>query len=667
MWEWLERVFGQGFMPHGHCYLWSPGMVWTQVSANLLIGVAYAAIASTLAVLVRRIKNIPFAWVYLAFGTFILSCGLTHFFDIITVWHPIYWADAGVRVVTATASVATAVLILPLVPRAAAFAEDARLSSERGRQLEIALADLEKAHAQLAGSERAAQQRARASEDQLRSLVETMPQLSWIADSDGRTTFRNKRWQQYTGLVLDDPSDDGWQACLDPETAEHVKGLWTEALSTKMPYEVEGRFQRADGESRWFLVRASALLDDAGNVLAWMGTCTDIHDQRMLHEEELRTARMKDEFLATVSHELRTPLNAILGWSRMLKEGTLSPETREKAIESVQRNAVAQTRLVDDLLDVSRIISGKMLIEPSLTNPASAVEAALDAMRPAALAKDLDLSVTIDRDAGLVMADAGRVQQIIWNLVGNAVKFTPKHGHVKVGVERIDGHVAITVADDGIGIKRDFVSHLFQRFSQEDGSIRRSHGGLGLGLAITKHLVELHGGAISVHSGGEGQGAKFTVTLPRAEARDSTVSQTAPAESATAPAERPELLGLRLLLVEDDVDSREVVSAILEDTGVEVTSADNAEQALELLARVPIDVILSDVGLPGQDGYAFIRAVRKNPAFRGIPAAAFTAFAHAEDRRQALDAGFQMHLRKPFDQTELFAVIADLKKSTAKL
>jgi len=657
-----QRVFGQGFMPHGHCYLWSPGMVWTQVTANLLIGVAYAAIASTLVALVRRIKNIPFAWVYLAFGTFILSCGLTHFFDIVTVWHPIYWADAGVRVVTATASVATAVLILPLVPRAAAFAEDARLSNARGRQLEVVLSDLETAHAQLAASERAAQHRARTSEDQLRSLVETMPQLSFIADPKGTTTFRNKRWQEYTGLVLEDPADERWQACLDLQTVEEVRRLWVEALSTKKPYEVEGRFRRADGESRWFLVRASALLGGAGQVLAWMGTCTDIHDQRMLHEETLRTARMKDEFLATVSHELRTPLNAILGWSRMLKEGTLSPETRDKALESMHRNAVAQARLVDDLLDVSRIISGKMLIEPSLTDPASAVEAALDAVRPAALAKGLDLSVSIEPDAGLVMADAGRVQQIIWNLVGNAVKFTPKQGHVQVGVQRADGRVAITVKDDGIGIKRGFVAHLFQRFSQEDGSIRRSYGGLGLGLAITKHLVELHGGEISAYSGGEGQGATFTVTLPRVEARAGAVPG-GPAPQPVSPADRPELKGLRLLLVEDDVDSRDVVSAILEDTGVHVASAENAQRAFELLAQGPIDVILSDVGLPGQDGYAFIRAVRNNPAFASIPAAALTAFAHTEDRKRALEAGFQTHLRKPFDQSELFAVIADLKQN----
>ena len=662
MWEWLERWFGQGFMPHGHCYLWDPSMVWTQVSANLLIGVAYAAIASTLAVLVRRIKNIPFAWVYLAFGTFILSCGLTHFFDVVTVWHPVYWADAGVRVLTATASVATAILILPMVPKAAAFADDARLSSERGRKLEVALADLEAAHARLEASERTAQQRARTSEEQLRSLVETMPQLSWIADPNGKTTFRNKRWQEYTGLTLEDPADEGWQWCLDPETIEQVQALWGKALSTKEPYEVEGRFRSKTGESRWFLVRASALLDGAGNVLAWMGTCTDIHDQRILHEETRRTARMKDEFLATVSHELRTPLNAILGWSRMLKEGKLSAETRDRALESVQRNAVAQTRLVDDLLDVSRIISGKMLIEPSLTNPASAVEAALDAVRPAALAKGLELRVNIDRDAGLVMADAGRVQQIIWNLVGNAVKFTPKHGRVQVGVAREGRQVALIVEDDGIGIKRDFLGHLFQRFSQEDGSIRRNHGGLGLGLAITKHLVELHGGEISVHSDGVGQGARFTVTLPRAEAVGSAKSPLPTPGGEPSATQRPELAGLRLLLVEDDIDSREVVTAILEDTGIAVTSADNAEQALDLLAKVPIDVILSDVGLPDQDGYSFMRRVRQNPAFAQIPAAALTAYAHAEDRRRALDAGFEFHLRKPFDQTELFAVIADLKK-----
>lgn len=668
MWEWLERMFGQGFMPHGHCYLWSPGMVWTQVSANSLIGVAYAAIASTLAVLVRRIQNIPFAWVYWAFGTFILSCGLTHFFDVVTVWHPIYWVDAGVRVVTATASVATALLLVPIVPKAVAFAESARLSNERGQQLEAAHRELEQAHARLAEREREAQRRATTSEGQLRSLVETMQQLTWISDADGKVLFRNRRWWEYTGFAIDSADDERWGQVHHPDTIGPVLEHWRSALESKQPYEVEGRFRRADGEFRWFLVRAAALRDDAGNVLSWMGTCTDIHDQKLLHEEALQTAKMKDEFLATVSHELRTPLNAILGWSRMLNAGSIAPERQEKALASIERNAVAQARLVDDLLDLSRIISGKMRIEAGLTNPADAVEAALDAVRPAAQAKALELDLDVDRNAGWVMADPGRIQQIIWNLVGNAVKFTPRLGRVTVRVRRVDEQIQVVVSDTGVGIKREFLSRLFQKFTQEDGSIRRNHGGLGLGLAITKQLVELHGGEVRAESAGERQGSTFIVTLPLADPTLASSKRRAPvSRKLFSQADQPELVGLRLLLVEDDVDSREVVSAILSDSGVDVTSALDAEQALEVLTTKPIDVIISDVGLPGLDGYSFMKAVRAIPSLNKTPAAALTAYAHPEDRSRALEAGFQMHLRKPFDQAELFSVITHLAKIAATL
>ncbi|HET7542589.1 MAG TPA: ATP-binding protein [Polyangiaceae bacterium] len=660
MWEWLERLFGAGFMPHGHCYLWSPAMVWTQVSLNFLIGVAYASISTTLAALVRKIRDLPFAWVYLAFGTFILSCGLTHFLDIVTVWHPVYWLDAGVRVVTSTASVATAVMLVPLVPKVASFAEAARVSVDRGQQLEAAHLALEKAHASLAEREREAQRRASTSEEQFRSLVETMPQLAWISEPDGALKFRNKRWQEYTGFDFA-PNDPRWRTANHPDTERQIYAAWHEALKSKQPLEGEALFRRADGQYRWFLVRAVPLLDDAGNELSWIGTSTDIHDHKLLQAEALRTARLKDEFLATVSHELRTPLNAILGWSRVLVQGTLPEDERDKALASVERNAVAQARLVDDLLDISRMISGKMQIEPRLMNPADAVEAALDAVRPAAVAKGVEISAEIDRTAGVVLADSGRLQQIIWNLAGNAVKFTPKEGRVRVRVARVDSRLEISVSDTGAGIKREFLANLFQRFTQEDGSISRNHGGLGLGLSISKHLTELHGGEIHADSPGPGRGATFTVRLPLSEP---------PAETdvASAAQRRPsvrnghELRGLRLLLVEDDFDSREIVSAILEDSGVEVTTATSAEKALEELGKRSIDVILSDVGLPGQDGYAFMRAVRSTPAFSAIPAAALTAYAHAEDRRRALDAGFHLHLRKPFDQEELFNVIGDLAK-----
>jgi len=308
------------------------------------------------------------------------------------------------------------------------------------------------------------------------------------------------------------------------------------------------------------------------------------------------------------------------------------------------------------------MISGKMRIEPSPMNPADAVEAALDAARPAAQAKGVELITEIDRNVGTLLADSGRVQQIIWNLTGNAVKFTPKGGQVRVRVARAGSNVEISVSDTGIGIKREFLTRLFQRFSQEDGSIRRSHGGLGLGLAITKHLTELHGGEIRAESAGPGLGSTFTVSLPLPAPGANLGSDWAPTSQPAKPTDEQALRGLRLLLVEDDLDSSEVVSAILEDSGIVVTSANTAEVALEVLSRQPIDVILSDVGLPGQDGYAFIRSVRSVPTLAGIPAAALTAYAHAEDRRRALDAGFQVHLRKPFDQDELFAVIGDLAK-----
>jgi PAS domain S-box-containing protein len=555
-----------------------------------------------------------------------------------------------------------------MIPKAVALAEEARLSQERGRRLEVALHELENAHDLLAERERDAQRRAKMSDEQFRSLVETMPQLAWVSGPDGGSRFRNKRWSEYTGLALDEIEAKGWETIVDAETAAAVINGWNETLRTKKPFETESKFRRADGELRWFLVRAVPLFDGVGSVTAWVGTATDIHDQRLIREQALRTARMKDEFLATVSHELRTPLNAILGWSRLLRGGALPSGTQVKALEAVERNAVAQVQLIDDLLDISRIISGKTRVDFELTNPAAAVEAAIDAIQPASIAKGVKIVSTVDHSRS-VIADAARLQQIVWNLIGNAVKFTPEHGQVTVTLEPADSQIQIVVSDTGIGIGPEFLPHLFERFSQEDGSIRRAKGGLGIGLAITKHLVELHGGSIRAESRGEGQGTKIVVTLPLADAQaEAKRAKVVPRKRASRPEDNhPELNGVRLLLVEDDPDSSEVMLAVLADYGVRVTHAVSAERALERLTEQPFDVILSDIGLPGQDGYELMRAVRANPTFAAIPAAAVTAYAHVEDRRRALAAGYQMHIAKPVEPSELIAGLLGLAKMAAAI
>jgi PAS domain S-box-containing protein len=659
----LEQLLSAEFMPHGHCYLWTPTMVWTQVVTNTLIGVAYASIAATLTVLVRRIHDIPFRWVYVAFGVFILSCGLTHWSDVVTIWRPLYWADAGLRALTALASVVTALLILPLVPKAVALAETARLSELRKHKLSDALDQLSRAHAALGEAEEDARRRAETSEEQLRAIVESMPQLTYLARPDGTVQHRNARWSEFTGLSREELDGAGFLVAVEPSSAGALHTRWAEALANGTPFEAECQLRGRDGALRWFLARALPVLGKHGELSAWVGTCTDIDAQRRLREEALHTARIKDEFVATVSHELRTPLNAILGWSRLVRSGELSPERGARALETIERNALVQAQLVDDLLDVSRIVSGKLKLELAPVAPVQVVEAALEVVRPAASGRRVTLHAELAADAGFVRADGARLQQVVWNLLDNAVKFTPKDGHVHVRLAREGSAVKLSVSDDGAGIAPEFLPHVFERFSQADGSTVRSHGGLGLGLAIVKHLVELHGGAIHAESRGLGLGATFTVLLPLPAIAPSPLAPGDGQPGALAPfAASASLAGLRVLVVEDDADSRALLAELLTGAGAEVLTAAAAEPALELLAREHVDVLLSDIGLPVTDGYTLMRRVRADRAHATLPAAAITAYAGVEDRKRALEAGFQMHLAKPVEPAELVALVADLSR-----
>ena len=388
--------------------------------------------------------------------------------------------------------------------------------------------------------------------------------------------------------------------------------------------------------------------------------------EKLARSEAERANRLKDEFLATISHELRNPLNAIMGWAHMLRLGKLNEANMERAVETIYRNAKSQSQLVSDLLDVSRIISGKLRLDVRMVDLIYIVNAAIDSIRPAADAKGIRLQTILDPAAGPISGDADRLQQIVWNLLTNAVKFTPKSGKIQVMVQRIDSHIEVVVSDTGVGISKEFLPYVFDRFRQADGSTTRIHGGLGLGLSIVRQLVDLHGGSVSVESAGEGKGATFTITLPFV----GVVSTQKETES-THPTHTdeivtfeglPSLEGLKILVVDDEADTRELIREVLKECGSEVVMSRSAAEALEALEQHKPDILISDLGMPDEDGYSLISKIRALPPERGgqIPAAALTAYARAEDRMRVLRSGFQFHLPKPVDSAELVTVVASL-------
>jgi signal transduction histidine kinase/DNA-binding response OmpR family regulator len=374
--------------------------------------------------------------------------------------------------------------------------------------------------------------------------------------------------------------------------------------------------------------------------------------------------RTKDEFLATLSHELRTPLSAILGWSHLVRTGKLDEPQMSRAFETIERNARSQSQLIDDLLDVSRIITGKLQIEPRAVDLCTVVEAASDAVRPSIEAKDIKFETVLDKEACLVLGDANRLQQIVWNLLSNAIKFTPTGGRVSAAVKRVGARVRISVSDSGTGITSEFLPYIFDRFRQADGSTTRVHGGLGLGLSIVKHLVELHDGGVEVQSAGKDQGATFTVSLPLSSAASSDTIETAATpepESNGLPAGFSKLLkGLRILVVDDEADSRDLVTAILTRCGGKVRCCESAAEALKTFREWKPDLLVSDIGMPNEDGYELIKKLRKLRLKRAkeIPVVALTAYATDDDRERTLSAGFQMHVAKPIEPEALVRSIA---------
>jgi signal transduction histidine kinase len=461
-------------------------------------------------------------------------------------------------------------------------------------------------------------------------------------------------------------------SALHPEDRELTAAAVTRCLQGEGEYNIEFRSVWPDGTVRWIAARGNCICDETDHPIRMMGIALDITErkqtevereqllerERSARQDAERANRVKDEFLAVLSHELRSPLNPILGWSSLLQTRSFGPEKTAAALATIERNAKLQTQLIDDLLDVARILRGKLKLETVPIDPVFAIESAIDTVRAAAVAKSILLHSVLP-SIGQMSGDNTRLQQIVWNLLSNAIKFTPDHGRVDIRLERVGDQARIIVSDSGRGIKPDFLPHLFDSFRQEDASTTRHHGGLGLGLSIVRYLVEAHGGTIWAFSEGEGKGATLTVELPLLNA----VSELAPLPDAVQ--EELDLTGLRVLTVDDDPDACDLITTVLVEYGAEVLTMKSAAEALANIESFQPDVLVSDIGMPDMDGYMLLKKVRALGHGEGgqIPAIAVTAYAREEDRRSALDKGFQHHIAKPLDPKILVAAILELLRS----
>ncbi|HLP88728.1 MAG TPA: ATP-binding protein [Nostocaceae cyanobacterium] len=703
MLELLNNFISSGsFIPHGHCYLWQKNLVSLHILSDLIISLSYYSIPTTLFYFVNKRKDLPFDWIFLLFSAFIIACGTTHILEIVTLWYPIYWVSGFAKALTAVVSLTTAVELVPLVPQALALpspeqlkqtnqelqiqiTERLRIESEL-RTYQNHLEELVKLRTQeISQTNEQLQQEItqrqhlleslRQSEERYRCLIDVLPQLIWTTDTKGETDFFNKNWCEYTGLTVEQSLGSGWLNALHPEDVERSYQAWLNAVKTGNLYEIEYRFKRAsDGAYRWLLGRGLPLKNEQGRIVKWIGSCTDIHEQKQIQQErdhllELEQAarekaetanKIKDEFLAVLSHELRTPLNSILGWARLLQMYEFDQNKITQALIAIERNAKLQAQLIEDLLDVSRILQGKFVLNNVNVNLRAVILPAIDTIKLAAETKSIDINAILPVNIGQVIGDPTRLQQVFWNLLSNAVKFTPKRGRVKVKLEQVDDYAQITVSDTGQGISAEFLPYVFDYFRQADSSSTRKFGGLGLGLAIVRNIVEIHGGVITASSPGVNQGAVFTVRLPLIK-DDILLAMKEEKNPGLSFKDKSLLLdGLKVLVVDDDADSRDFIAFVLEQDGAEVKAVSSALEALKVLEQEPVDVLLSDISMPEIDGYTFIKQVRNWTAEQGgeIPAIALTAYAGEYDRSKATDAGFQLHVPKPVMPEDLVNAIA---------
>ncbi|OCQ99600.1 hybrid sensor histidine kinase/response regulator [Nostoc sp. MBR 210] len=549
----------------------------------------------------------------------------------------------------------------------------------------------------------------RQSEERFRSLSTCSPVGIFEIDTAGKCKYTNPHYQSICGLNAAESLEKQWLEFVHPDDRERAIATWLKYLDKGCQnYSEDFQFLTANHSRRWVQVRSSRMVSAQGKLLGYVGTLEDITERKQAEEvraqiireqtarQEAESAnRMKDEFLAVLSHELRTPLTSMLGWSKILRSKKLDDKATAKALEAIERNATSQVQLIEDILDVSRIIRGQLKLNLCVVNLVTVIEAALEAVRPLADAKHIQINTILDSAIGSVCGDPVRLQQIVWNLLNNAIKFTPEHGKVNVNLELIQetdaepreltpsGEVFISsgvspirfvslfyaqiqVIDTGIGIEPDFLPKVFERFRQADSTTTRSHNGLGLGLAIVRHLVELHHGIIIADSPGKGKGATFTLRLPLmpSPSLDGKAENSVACTTGNTP-----LVGLKVLVVGDETDSRNFLAFMFEEYGANATAVASIETALVIIEETKPDILISDLSLSNQESYNLIQQVRALAPENGgdIPAIALTAFSHEEDRLKILAAGFQHYLTKPVDPENLINVVTSVMEKKSEV
>jgi PAS domain S-box-containing protein len=825
------------FIPHGHCYLWKPDLVWLHLVSDGITALAYYSIPVLLIVLIRKRRDLPFHSIFWLFGAFIIACGTTHVMDIVTLWYPIYWVSGVIKAITAGVSIFTALELAPLIPKVLTLPSPAQLEAAN-QELKQQVQERERAEANL-----------REQESTLRSFYNSSPMMMGVVEllendilhcSDNLATanlfnttpeaIKNQRAsamgtpQEYIRIwlthyhesaqtgspikfeychahsegdrwfsatvcpirqdaegqnasrfayVVEDITDrkqaEAALQALNQDLEQRVQqrtaelqstneillkeiterkraetelkesqqrlemamnaahmGMWdynlasgevsasdpckrmfgysidqdlsydrvhdrivdddrkqvqqaiAQSIKTGSDYNIEYRVKWLDGSIHWIAALGRAFQGKHHQHTRLLGVALDVTERKQSEEALKRQAqaleeanRLKDDFLAIVSHELRTPLNSILGWASLLRSRKFEQAKVEQALETIERNAKAQTQLIEDLLDISRLMRGKLRLNRRPIDLNSMLENSLNAMRPTAEAKQIQLIKYMTTLAPVMVdGDLERLQQVMWNLLTNAIKFTPTGGRVEVELDMVsstprngstpDSMARITVRDTGKGIPVDFLPYVFERFRQADSSITREQGGLGLGLAIVRQLVELHGGNVSVTSPGEGKGSTFIIQLPLLLTEDQSL---VPLPLNPIPmSANYSLHGLKILVVDDEPDARLLMTTILRQSNAIVHAVDSVDKALAQVNEFQPDLLISDIGMPGGDGYSLIRKIRVDydRTQKHLPAIALTAYASSSDRAAAIAAGFDQHVTKPADPVELITIAAQL-------